>query len=251
MMKLFLRYIVLLPAMIAVALSCQREESIGDIAKSTFAVSFAEGSIVDDLGLPADDYIAVSGADAPLKLKNGKASGKVMQSEEYYAVYPASALEYFTPGDQSGAALNLPTVQTAVKGGIPAGTALSVASTSSDDMNLKFGSVVSYLKLTVTPEAGKVTAISIISSGGLRISGEFYIDCSDTGKSVYPLANSASNVVLKPKGEYLEPGDYYIAVLPDVFDEGFYVVVENESKRFNLSARSTSGFQPESLIYDL
>ena len=91
MMKLFLRYIVLLPAMIAVALSCQREESIGDIAKSTFAVSFAEGSIVDDLGLPADDYIAVSGADAPLKLKNGKASGKVMQSEEYYAVYPASA----------------------------------------------------------------------------------------------------------------------------------------------------------------
>ena len=250
MMKLFPRYIVLLAAMIAVALSCQREEP-GVIAKSTFAVSFAEGSIVGELGLPIDDDIAVSGAEAPLKLKKGNAAGKVMQSEEYYAVYPASALEYFSPGDQSGVALNLPTVQTAEKGGIPAGTAISVASTSSADMNLKFESVISYLRLTVTPEAGKVTAISIISQDGTRISGEFYVDCNDTEKDVYPLANSASNAVLKPKGEYFEPGDYYMAVLPNVFDEGFYVVVENESKRFNLSARSTSGFQPESLIYDL
>lgn len=250
MMKLFPRYIVLLAAMIAVALSCQREEP-GVIAKSTFAVSFAEGSIVGELGLPIDDYIAVSGAEAPLKLKKGNAAGKVMQSEEYYAVYPASALEYFTPGDQSGVVLNLPTVQTAVKGGIPAGTAISVASTSSVDMNLKFESVISYLRLTVTPEAGKVTAISIISQDGTRISGEFYIDCNDTEKGVYPLANSASNAVLKPKGEYFEPGDYYIAVLPHVFDEGFYVVVENESSRFNLSSRSTSSVQSGTLIYDL
>ena len=251
MMKLFLRYISLLAAMVAVVLSCQREESIGVIAKSTFDVSFAEGSIVGELGLLIDDYIAVSGAEAPLKLKKGNAAGKVMQSEDYYAVYPASALEYFTPGDQSGVVLNLPTVQTAVKGGIPAGTAVSVASTTSSDMNLEFESVVSYLKLTVTPEAGKVTAISIISQAGTRISGEFYIDCNDTEKGVYPLANSASNAVLKPNGEYFEPGDYYIAVLPNVFDEGFYVVVENESNRFNLSSRSTSAFQPESLIYDL
>ena len=251
MMKRSLRYIVLLVAMTAVAFSCQREGQIGVIAKSTFAVSFEEGSIVDDLGLSADDHIAVSGAEAPLKLRNGYASGKVMQSEEYYAVYPASALEYFAPGDQSGIALNLPTVQTAVKGSIPAGTAVSVASTSSADMNLKFKSVISYLKLTVTPEAGKITAISIISYDGVRISGEFYIDCNDTEKSVYPLANSASNVVLKPKGEYFEPGDYYIAVLPNVFDEGFYVVVENESGRFNLSRRSTSSVQSETLMCDL
>lgn len=250
-MKLYPRYIALLAAMVAVVLSCQREDPAGVVARSSFAVSFAEGTIVDDLGLSANDDIAVSGAEAPLKLKNGKASGRVMQSEEYYAVYPASALEYFTPDDHSGVALSLPTVQTAVKGSIPAGTAVSVASTSSSDMNLEFEGVVSYLKLTVTPEAGKVTAISIISNDGARISGEFYVDCNDTEKDVYPLANSASNAVLKPKGEYFEPGDYYMAVLPNVFDEGFYVVVENESKRFNLSARSTSGFQPESLIYDL
>ena len=143
MMKLSLRYIVLLVAMAAVAFSCQREGQIGVIAKSTFAVSFEEGGIVDELGLPADDHIAVSGAEAPLKLRNGYASGKVMQSEEYYAVYPASALEYFTPGDQSGIALNLPTVQTAVKGSIPAGTAISVTSTSTADMSLKFRSVIS------------------------------------------------------------------------------------------------------------
>jgi hypothetical protein len=68
MMKLFPRYIVLLAAMIAVDLSCQREEP-GVIAKSTFAVSFAEGGIVGELGLPIDDDIAVSGAEAPLKLK--------------------------------------------------------------------------------------------------------------------------------------------------------------------------------------
>ena len=240
----------LLAAMAAVAVSCQKEKDLGVVAKSSFAVSFAEGSIVDELGLPVDGSVAVSGAEAPLKLKNGKAAGKVMQSEEYYAVYPASALEYFTPDGQSGVALNLPTVQTAVKGGIPEGTAISVALTSSDEMSLKFESVVSYLKLTVTPDAGKISAISIISQGGARISGEFYVDCNDPGKEVYPLANSASNAVLKPKGECFEPGEYYIAVLPTAFEEGFIVVVENESKQFNLSSRSPSGFQIP-VIYDL
>ena len=237
--------------MIAVALSCQREVQIGVIARSSFAVSFAEGSIVDELGLSGNDHIAVSGAEAPLKLKNGKAAGKVMQSEEYYAVYPASALEYFTPDGQSGAALNIPTVQTAVKGGIPEGTAISVASTSSDDMSLNFESVVSYLKFTVTPDAGKISAISIISQDGARISGEFYVDCNDPEKEVYPLANSASNAVLKPKGNCFEPGDYYVAVLPTVFEEGFYVVVENEAQRFHLSSMSTSSVQSESLVYEI
>ena len=136
-MKLYLRFIALLAAMTAVAASCQREPEFGVVAKSSFAVSFAEGSIVDELGLPVNGSVAVSGAETPLKLKNGKASGKVMQSEEYYAVYPASALEYFTPDGQSKAVLNLPTVQTAVKGSIPEGTEFSVAAASAADWEKK------------------------------------------------------------------------------------------------------------------
>ena len=249
-MKFFIRFIVLPAVMILMAASCQREEPFGVIARSSFAVSFAEGGIVDELGLSVNGSVAVSGAEAPLKLKNGKASGKVLQSLEYYAVYPASALEYFIPDDPSKVVLNLPSVQTAVKGGISDGTLLSVAATSSDDMWLEFEGMLSYLKFTVAPDAGKITAVSIISQGGARISGEFYLDCNDSEKEVYPLANSASNVVLKPRGDYFEPGDYYIAVLPTVFEEGFYIVVENESKRFHMSSKTTSAIK-KPLIFDL
>lgn len=201
----------------------------GHVTKHKFSVSVADGSVADSLGLVLNGDVAVSGGTEPLKISKGKAEGMVAEAEEYYAAYPAEAFQYFSPDEPSSVTMRLPVVQTAVKGSIPAGTDLAVASTSSDEMSFEFGDMLSYIRFSITEEAGKLRSISLISTYGARISGDFAVSCLDEDREVFPMPSSASNVSLKPSGEYFEPGEYYVAVFPEANRGELYVLFENES----------------------
>lgn len=201
----------------------------GHVTKHKFSVSYADGSIADSLGLVLNDDLAVSGGTEPLKIRKGTAEGKVAGADEYYAAYPADAFLYFSPDEPSSVTMRLPVVQTAVKGSIPSETDLAVASTSSGEMAFELEDMLSYIRFSITEEAGKVRSISLISTYGARISGDFTVSCIDEDREVFPMPSSASNVSLTPSGEFFEPGEYYVAVFPDANHGELDVVFEDES----------------------
>lgn len=223
----------------------------GHVTKHKFSVSVADGSVADSLGLVLNGDVAVSGGTEPLKISKGKAEGMVAEAEEYYAAYPAEAFLYFSPDEPSSVTMRLPVVQTAVKGSIPEGTDLSVASTSSDEMSFEFGDMLSYIRFSITEEAGKLRSISLISTYGARISGDFAVSCLDEDREVFPMPSSASNVSLKPSGEYFEPGEYYVAVFPESNRGELYVLFENESGELAVKSFSAMDDTSDGRIRDI
>ena len=223
----------------------------GHVTKHKFSVSVADGSVADSLCLAFDGDVAVSGGVEPLKISKGTAEGKVTEAEEYYAAYPADAFLYFSPDEPSSVTMRLPVVQTAVKGSIPAGTDLAVASTSSDEMSFEFGDMLSYIRFSITEEAGKLRSISFISTYGARISGDFAVSCLDEDRVVFPMPSSASNVSLKPSGEYFEPGEYYVAVFPEANRGELYVLFENESGELAVKSFSAMDDTADGRIRDI
>lgn len=223
----------------------------GHVTKHKFSVSVADGSVADSLCLAFDGDVAVSGGAEPLKISKGTAEGKVAEADEYFAAYPADAFLYFSPDEPSSVTMRLPVVQTAVKGSIPEGTDLAVASTSSDEMSFEFGDMLSYIRFSITEEAGKLRSISLISTYGARISGDFAVSCLDEDREVFPMPSSASNVSLKPSGEYFEPGEYYVAVFPEANRGELYVLFENESGELAVKSFSAMDDTADGRIRDI
>ena len=247
-MRRFITYVIAILSVFILISSCA--ERYGDVvSKHAFGISFADGSIGDSLGLRLKGNVSVGGAAEPLRIRSGNAVGKVTEAEEYYAAYPADAVKHFGPDYPHNVAMRLPVVQTAFQGSIPNGTDLAVAATSSDEMHLEFRSILTYLRFTITEDIGKIRCISLISDSDGRLSGDFTVDCT-SGEEVFPMPNSASNVVLKPSGEFFAPGEYYIAAFPSSFNDDLTLAFENEEGWFALKSYSSNGNMRE-LIRDL
>ena len=251
-MRMLLKHVLNAAFAALILCSCVDEHGQdGHVTKHKFSVSVADGSVADSLCLAFDGDVAVSGGAEPLKISKGTAEGKVAEAEEYYAAYPADAFLYFSPDEPSSVTMRLPVVQTAVKGSIPEGTDLSVASTSSDEMSFEFGDMLSYIRFSITEEAGKLRSISLISTYGARISGDFAVSCLDEDREVFPMPSSASNVSLKPSGEYFEPGEYYVAVFPEANRGELYVLFENESGELAVKSFSARDDTADGRIRDI
>lgn len=198
---------IFLAAAFAVAIfSCDRHTEV-----PVGGMSFNAHS--DAFRFVAGNKIAVQNAESPFVASvEGdvvRFVGNVEQSDGYNAVYPYSALKYFSPSEPVVAVMSLPTVQSAVKDEIPHGLRFSVAHASDADRCMTFRETVVYLKFTIGPESGKIRAISVISD--CPLTGDFSVMC-DGGYDTYPMPGSANNACLVASGGYLEQGDYYLAV---------------------------------------
>ena len=232
-----LRYAIMAAAVICAAVSC-----VDDPRTEGKEVSAAFTALSETFSFKSGDKVAVRNAPKPFKasVKSGKCSlkGNVIQSEEYYAVYPYDCLKYFSPDLPVSAIVTVPTVQTAVKDAIPDNLRISTASASDDDRIFEFSELPSYLKFTIGPESGRIKTISIISEYE-RLSGDCAVDFRK-GTEIFPMPNSASNVVLNAPGGVLEQGDYYIAALPGNFGD-LCVVYEDEKGRIAMRNVYRSG----------
>lgn len=222
-----LRYVILGAAVICAAVSC-----VDDPRTEGKEVSATFTALSETFSFNSGDMVALKNAPKPFKasVKSGKCSlkGNVIQSEEYYAVYPYDCLKYFSPDLPISAIVTVPTVQTAVKGSIPDNLRIATAVASDDDRVFEFSEKLSYLKFTIGPDSGRIRSISIISENE-RLSGDCALDFRK-GTDVFPMPGSASNVVLNAPGGVLEQGDYYVAVLPGAIGE-FSIVYEDEKGR--------------------
>ncbi len=207
----------------------------------SFRSCFADRALADSIGMDFSkgDKIAVSGAVSPFtvsSVSDGVAvlEGYAKPSDAYHAVYPYQAFKEFRENEESHsqAVMELPLVQTARPGTIPEGTALAVGRTDASGREFRLNPLMTYLKFTISPQAGKIRTISVIHEDGNRLSGEFSVDCGSEYGDIFPMPNSASNVVLRPESEFFDPGEYYVAAFPHAYNGGLIFAFEDETGKF-------------------
>lgn len=188
--------------------------------------------------------IAVSGASEAFKAtdrtipEHAQFSGKAVHAERYHALSPYSAFRSFKPSCPSEISAELPVIQTAVRGAIPREANIAAASCAGEDEIMRFSHLMSFIKFTIGPDSGKIRSVSAMSTDGSRISGNFSVDCFDPYLAVYPSSGSYSNAVLEAPGDYLEEGDYYLAVFPMSSEAIVDLAFEDVEGKVALSDRS-------------
>lgn len=219
---------------ISVALSCD-ESGVSDVVrtKMTFGASYSNG---DAKSVLADatkvywengDQIFVSGAEEPFVATLSEPSaaaqftGETVNAEVYYAAHPYSAV-----GDYADELLlmTLPSFQQARSGSFETASNLSVSCTTSAEKSFVFHHIPGYLKFAVGADSGNITSLTVQTIAGESLSGSFYVDCTEAApevaeEEVMPYVKLVSDSVL-------EPGDYYIAMLPGVYSKGLSFTFE-------------------------
>lgn len=176
------------------------------------------------------DQIAVSGASDPFVTDIAEPSGftqftgAASPTSEYYAVYPYASLKSW---DGSTATVEIPQIQTAVKGTFADDLNISVASTSSEDMLFRFHNVLGYVKFTVSEQSGSIKSVTVSAIGDEPLAGDVQVDCSSDSPSASSVENSESYVTLTSEA-VLEPGNYYIAMLPGTYASGLEFTFMND-----------------------
>lgn len=246
-------------AMLVAGCSDRIKPAPGETSVS-FSASLADQWLADSLGtaLMTGDKMAVSGAANPFTASSvrdgvGLFEGYAQQADTYYSVYPYTALKEFGTGDGDllQAVLELPLIQVARPGTIPEGTGLAVAATTASDRDFQLHPLVTYLKFTISPKAGKIRSVSVIHEEGYRLSGEFSVDCASEYGDVFPMPNSASNVVLRPESDFFEPGEYYVAAFPHAFNGSLVFAFEDEDGKFALKTISGRNDLTDTHIRDI
>ena len=222
------RILFLIILAIAASVSCvDNVKDQVECTRMTFEASYVEHDtktvLVDRVKVywQDGDQIAVTGADAPFTTTLTQDSptadfhGDAFVADAYYAVYPYSAVVEM---EEEVALLNLPAEQPAVKGTFAPGINISVAHTSDAQRNFFFRNVLAYLKFSIDADAPEVTSVTVSANAGEALAGDFYVDCSSDVPQAVP-DSGISSVTLSSQNP-LEPGDYYIAVLPGQYAEG-------------------------------
>ena len=173
------------------------------------------------------DEIAVSGAQEPFVTsldepsRSASFEGEAEVADTYHAVYPYSCLVEWEDGL---AVLNLQQTQPAMTGTFGPGINISVSSTTDQDKDFYFRNVLGYVKFTVGPETGDITSVTVSANAGESLSGDFYVECFSDNPKVLPDGGPASVSLVSEKP--FAAGDYYIAMLPGIYEEGLTFTFE-------------------------
>lgn len=238
-MKKIAKYMITAAVAVLSAACISEKESVhpaGELQEMVFSAVYdvATKTVLTDNNdvywLPGD-RIAVSGAAEPFvasaQEQEYKTSfaGTAAAAADYYAVYP---YELFESWNGSVAVVDLPQNQTAVKGSFAEDFNIAVAATEASDKELRFKNVLGYVKFTISETSGKVNSIVISSNAGEPLSGSVTVDCAADSPAAAATRESASSVTLAADSS-LEPGDYYAALLPGVYEKGLTFTFVDEA----------------------
>ena len=143
---------------------------------------------------------------------------------EYVAVYP---YRYGTSYDATNKKITTtyPIIQKAVKGSFDNNLNVSVAVSKGE--NLQFKNIGTLLKVTIPEGLTNVRAISLANES-TRMSGKFVITLAENGTFTVTGdgndTNASREVSLDNGGQPMEPGDYYIVVMPGTYKKMFLAV---------------------------
>ena len=238
-MRIFKNIALFSVAFIA-AVSCvtEKEESFAQEQEIVFTADFETGQDtrtvlvngMDVYWLPGD-CISVCGAsrqfvsNAVKQSKITTFSGFSPSSDVYYAVYPYGAVDSW---DGNVATVTIPEWQTATKGSFANNLNVSASCTSSSDLTLSFHNVLGYIKFGVDENSGSIISVKVTANGGESLSGlaEISFD-QQTGLPSITSTSETSSVTLYSVSA-LDPGYYYIAMIPGVYKEGLTLTIVYE-----------------------
>lgn len=138
---------------------------------------------------------------------------------------PAKPLYGFAPYDET-ATLNGAAVAASVPSSqvLTAGkTAGVVAGISEDGKNMTFSAVTGFLKITLAADAENITAISVASNNGEAVAGPVEVTFAGTEAKVAAKSETATVAVTAFEEVFKAGADYYVAVLPGTYSNGFTV----------------------------
>jgi len=170
---------------------------------------------------------------------------------KYYALYP-SGTKFTNSIHQMSA--TVPAVQPAVKG---INHDYLFMTACSDNQTLKFKNVTALLKIEIKSNAfTSIGTIRIESNNGENIAGDFTAIINDNGTATITSATSSSVAIRKTADgdgtTRLDPGIYYIAVLPSALKTGFTLYFEDTSNTKIYQRVNTRVLEFErSKLYDL
>lgn len=156
----------------------------------------------------------------------------------FYGVYPAGGSYSISGNVISG--LSVPAHQHAVNGSFDSNAAVMTSYTVNNTMVFKH--VCSFVRIEVGSDMKYLMRITLESlqsdktPGGRQIAGTFDATVATSGSSqsvctVSNVSSASTKIILEPSsGEVIEPGVYYIAVLPGSLDYGFEVRFETVLK---------------------
>lgn len=149
-----------------------------------------------------------------------------LTGDDYLAVYPAEPAGSVTwDGNIANAAKGfwLDSAPEAVKGYYNPSTHIAVAYTKKGDYNLNFKNVTSLVKFELT--SNNVTEVCFYGNKNEVITGNFDVKYNDGKPIATPNGNTKNTYakVVAKSGKKLDPGTYYISVLPCTFSEGFSI----------------------------
>lgn len=149
--------------------------------------------------------------------------GKVAEgATQYHALYPYSAVESFTDGKFIA---TIPAVQTAAGVEMADPRALLAVAEVSGGDKLAFKNVCGLLKVNV-PDAG-INQIVIEGAKGEALAGRGTITVGDAPVFT-PMDDASKTVTILPpggEGSSFAAGNYYAAVAPVLFEEGFKITL--------------------------
>lgn len=143
---------------------------------------------------------------------------------EYVAVYP---YRYGTSYDATNKKITTtyPIIQKAVKGSFDNNLNVSVAVSNGE--TLQFKNIGALLKVTIPEGLTNVRAISLANES-TRMSGKFVVALAADGTFTVTGdgndTNASREVSLDNGGQPMEPGDYYIVVMPGTYKKMFLAV---------------------------
>ena len=238
-------------AALLLAASCAKEQipSVSNepkLVEKTFVAdagmtktSLAEGNkVVWTAGDKISVFDNVSNANNPFESSSINGNGACFTgyvhegATEYVAVYP---YRFGTSYDATNKKITTtyPIIQKAVKGSFDNNLNVSVA--VSNGKTLQFKNIGALLKVTIPKELTNVRAISLANET-TRMSGKFVVTLAEGGIFVVTGdiddKNASREVSLDNGGQPMEPGDYYIVVMPGTYTKMFLAVTTMDNELY-------------------
>lgn len=233
-------------AMLLMTVSCEKNsdpaDSTGGSSQLTFSASLE--NVAGKSAWVSGEKVAVfakDGVSAAFEAKTSGASvdfsGELVESSDYYAVWPYAADMTL---NSTVISAQIPAVQTAVEGAC--GSALLVAKAA--DKTFAFKNVTALFKITIPTETTEVTKIVLTSVNGEPLTGQVNINM---GASVPLVAAgqtvSAAVTVEKIDKSAFDAGEYYVAVIAGAKQGGVTIEAFNAAGESLMSKLSPSDLQ--------
>ncbi len=224
--------ILLLTAVVLSAVSCQKEPdtNINEAKELTYMEfsSLTTKTLLDDshkVHWKSSDHIGVfsNGNIYDFTTEHGGENtvftGEIEVSDAYYAVYPYDASATISSNVITAM---FPSEQIAVKGSFADGANITVAKASGTLLDFK--NVAGLLQFEIT--RSDISSVTFTANNGQYPAGKVAVTVSDTPS--WTAVEGSASVTLSASEGVLEPGVYYMAVLPQTY-EGFTLTLTNNA----------------------